>query len=147
MHRIDFTRAIAPAVALAFALALSSGMPARAASKPAATPTPIPTAAPNEDPAITVRAQAEFAALQAGKIDHSHYAKTAADALTDAVVATLSKQLKPYGDVRTFLYRGKAVDKDGTNYYYTVMCEKGNLSLSLAIDTHDKIAGLSVGPE
>ena len=145
MHRLDFTRAIVPAVALA--LALSSGMAALAASKPAPTPTPIPTAAPNEDPAITVRAQAEFAALQAGKIDRSHYAKAAADALTDAVVASLSKQLKPYGDVRTFLYRGKAVDKDGTNYYYTVMCEKGNLSLSLAIDAHDKIAGLSAGPE
>ena len=144
MHRLDFMRAIAPAVALA--LALSSGMPARAASKPAATPTPIPTAAPNEDPAITVRAQAEFAALQAGKTDRSHYAKAAADALTDALVESLSKQLKPYGDVRIFLYRGKAVDKDATNYYYTIMCEKGNLSLSLAIDARDKIAGLSVSP-
>jgi hypothetical protein len=128
-------------------LVLSSGLPGFAVSKPAATPTPIPTAAPNEDPAITVRARVEFAALQTGKIDRSHYAKAAADALTDAVVASLSKELKPYGDARTFLYRGKAVDKDGTNYYYTVMCDKGNLALSLAIDAHDKIAGLSAGPE
>jgi hypothetical protein len=138
--------ALALAVASGLIALLPSG--AAAAAKPAATPTPIPTAAPNEDRAMTARARAEFVALGAGKIDRSRYTKQAADALTDSVVASLSTQLKAFGEPQTYLYRGKTVDKDGTNnYYYTIFCEKGTLSLSLAVDTHDKFAGLSVGPE
>jgi len=112
------------------------------------TPTPTPTTAPGENIALTVRATAEFNALQSGKIDRSHYAKVANDGLNDLVLAELSKQLKAYGPERAIIYRGKqAIGRGDTDYYYTVLCEKGALAMTMGLDANDKVAGLSVGPE
>jgi hypothetical protein len=147
MHRLHLRRAVALAVALAGGfIALPGGL--SAAVKPIATPTPTPTNAPGEVAAMTARVKAEFLALQSGKIDRTHYAKIANDALSEATLADLSKQLKTYGAVRTTYYRGKKVTgPNATDYFYTMDCEKGMLAVTFGLDASDKIAGLSVGPE
>jgi hypothetical protein len=149
MSRPHVVSAIALAVALAggFLIAQPGGLSA-APTKPATGPTPLPTSAPGENIAITVRAMAEFTALQKGKIDRSHYAKVANDALGDFVLSDLSQQLKAFGPPKTIIYRGKkAVGAGATDYYYTIDCEKGALAMTMGLDASDKVAGLSVGPE
>jgi len=150
MRRPHVLSAFALAVALAggFLIALPGGISAATPAKPVGTPTPTPTSAPGENIALTVRAMAEFTALQNGKIDRSHYAKVANDGLSELVLADLSKDLKAYGPARSIIYRGKkAVGAGATDYYYTVLCEKGALAMTLGLDANDKVAGLSVGPE
>jgi hypothetical protein len=149
MSRLHVTSALALAGALAGGFLIAQPASSSPAPlKPGAAATPLPTSAPGENIGLTVRAMAEFSALQSGKIDRSHYAKVANDALGDLILSDLSKQLKAYGPARTIIYRGKKnVGAGSTDYYYTLDCEKGALAMTLDLDANDKVAGLSVGPE
>jgi hypothetical protein len=130
---------IAMAVAGAPAFARAADPP------PASAPQALPTAAPDEDLATTARARAEFLALQAGKVDRTRYSKQAADALTDAVIAQVTPQLKAAGDIKYLIYRGKSVspNKD-VQYQYTLVLTNYTGTLLFVLTPDDKIDGINL---
>jgi hypothetical protein len=141
-----------PRTVFLLALAIAAGVPsgAHAAADPqpatsATAPQALPTAAPDEDLAISARAKAEFLALQAGKIERSHYSKSASDALTDALLAQVAPQLKAAGDIKSMIYQGKilATNKD-IIYQYTLVLTNYTAALTFTLTPDDKIDGLNI---
>jgi hypothetical protein len=133
-------------IALALSMAgLPFGASAASAAAAAAAPQALPTAAPDEDAVISARARAEFLSLQQGKIDRTHYSKTASDALTDAMLAQVAPQLKATGDIKGMIYRGKmvATNKD-TIYQYTLVLTNLTATLTFTLTPDDKIDGLNL---
>lgn len=110
-------------------------------------PDPNETPLPGEEPAITERAKAEFAAWRHGAIDRSHYTTGASNTFTDALVAKVSAELDALGAPSAFVFRGKAAPPGGTIYAYLVTCANGEVWMTLGLDPSGKISEVAFQPE
>jgi len=97
-----------------------------------------------EDPAITGRFKDALNGIIAGTPDLDQYDTSAHDALTPAVIAQVSAQLKPLGAVARVDY----VSHNNAGYRYRVTFSSGSVLIWLfTLGTHGKIAGLVVDPQ
>ncbi len=124
---------------LVAALAFGPGVPARA---DAAAP-----AGPPSDGRVTVFLMRWFSEMQAGRTDRSLYAPAYVAQVTDAAVATMSRDLNKYG---TSPLRAEIVQtrKDGDQNFYIVkfVFPRGDAtSLFFGFDAAGKITGIAIG--
>jgi hypothetical protein len=110
-------------------------------------PNPSPTiAAPVEDPKVTALAKGEFAALQHGKIDRTHYTDKTSAALTDALVAQTGAQLAQLGDLKSISLTASQMVQGDNVYVYTLVCANASVKMTLALTKDGLIDGIFFRP-
>jgi hypothetical protein len=149
MMKIERAGAVVAALIL---LATPAGAQSAAPSEaPSATPVPTvgpsasasPGSAPTPSAAMTTQARAEYDALRSGRIDRSHYSSQMGEAISDARVADVSKQLQALGTVVRFAYERTLPIQGHVIYVYRVTCAKPPELLEfIAWDASGKIEGL-----
>jgi hypothetical protein len=112
----------------------------------AAPPTAAASATPAEDPKVTALAKGEFAALQQGKIDRSHYTAKTSAALTDALVTQTGTQLSQLGDLKSLTLDATQQVQGDMVYLYTLVCANGSLKMTLALTKDGLIDGIYFRP-
>jgi hypothetical protein len=110
------------------------------------TPTATPTLPP-EDPAISALARHEFVAVQAGVVNKALYSPAAQAALTDEVIAKMSKALSSYGPLQRVEWMGYvpiAGGKSGeVGYTYRMDCTDAPVFEQLMIGPDGKIDSIN----
>ena len=105
-----------------------------------------PSDARTEDPALTARAKAFVAALEAGRIDRAAVDPSVSAALGDDVVAKLAGQLRGAGEIRwTFVSRISAERYDIA--FYRLASRLGTLRLSFGADRSGRVRDFRLRPE
>jgi hypothetical protein len=122
-------------IGLLVALLLAGALPARADAPPAA-----------QDPAT--RARAAFEQLQTGKLDRTALTPALNADLTDAVRASMTARLAPFGPPPGPLALRSKYDSDGVmTYVFRVRWPNGSVDYVFGIDdTSGKIAKLYFVP-
>jgi len=127
-------RSDADAVANAVFNALHPAL-AAAAAKPAA----------GEDPKVTARVRRVWAAFMSGTPDRSELSDRVNAALTPAVLAQSSAQLKGLGAPTAWTYAGTTLTGDMTAYDYRVEFATGTtLTLTMSVGPDGKITGFAI---
>ena len=120
------------AVANAVFEALHPALAASAAAKRAA----------GEDVAVTARAKRVWDELLSGKVDRAEFTTTMSDALTPAVLAQSTAQLRPLGAPTSWVYAGSDVTGTTTTYSYRVGFAGGvTLTIMMSVGADGKISG------
>ncbi|MDE2481696.1 MAG: hypothetical protein KGN02_05865 [bacterium] len=135
-------------IALAAALLL---LPTAALARRHAPPTPTPSVAPTptlppENPTITRLALREFVAWQADAVDPSHYAAITRAKLVPDKVAATSKQLGPYGALKSVEWIGNFGIEGGPpgviGYIYRMHCANAAIYEEITVAPDGKIDGI-----
>lgn len=109
---------------------------AAAARKPAA----------GEDAATTAAARKAFAQMQKGNEDASMFGDKLKAKMAAGLSGRLAKQLSPFGEPSSFIFKGRRQDKDKTWNDYVIEFGPGNyLQFGVELDTEGRVAGISLG--
>ena len=109
---------------------------AAAARKPAA----------GEDAAITATVRKAFAQMQRGMEDPAMFGDKLKSKMATGLSGRLAKQLSPFGEPSSFIYKGRRQDKDKTwNDYMIEFGPGNNLPFGVELDAEGKVAGISIG--
>jgi CubicO group peptidase (beta-lactamase class C family) len=112
---------------------------AAAAAKTAAAADALPGP---EDPAITMRLRAFFAALQLGEVDRAGATAEVNGALTADALAALKAQLGPLGSISSLTFVDRRNGGGVTRYRYRATFSSGKqLPITFALDADGKVAG------
>ena len=132
-------------LAIFAALCVLAGVSFAAASaRPHPTPTPSPSPTPVADPAVTLIANRQFVAWQAGKLNKSLYAPEVLAKLTDSKIDDTSHALGTLGALDHTIFMGPFmapdIPADAHGYIYQMQCEAGVVYEWLVLDGQGKIA-------
>jgi D-alanyl-D-alanine carboxypeptidase len=109
---------------------------AAAARKPAAGESEITTKA----------ARSAFAQLQGKPGDISIFGGKLKPKMEGGLATRMAKQLSPFGEPSSFIFKGRRQDKDKTWHDYLIEFGPGNsLPFGVEMDAEGKVAGISVG--
>ena len=109
---------------------------AEAARKPAA----------GEDAATTAAVRKAFSQLQQGDRDTSAFGDKLKAKLAAGLSGRMAKQLSPFGEPSSFIFKGQRHDKDGTWSDYRIDFGPGNSRpFGVRLDADGKVVGISIG--
>lgn len=109
---------------------------AAAARKPAA----------GEDAAMTAKARKVFAQMQKGNEDPAMFGDKLKAKMASGLSGRLAKQLGPFGEPSSFIFKGRRPDKDKTWNDYVVQFGPGSyLEFGVELDADGKVTSISLG--
>lgn len=109
---------------------------AAAARKPAA----------GENAAVTAAARKVFAQMQKGNGDPSMFGDKLKAKMAAGLSDRLAKQLSPFGEPSSFIFKGQRQDKDKTWNDYVIEFGPGNnLPFGVELDAEGRVTGISIG--
>lgn len=109
---------------------------AEAARKPAA----------GEEAATTAAVRKAFSQLQQGDKDTSAFGDKLKVKLAAGLSGRMARQLSPFGEPSSFIFKGQRHDKDGTWNDYRIDFGPGNsLPFGVRLDADGKVVGISIG--
>jgi CubicO group peptidase (beta-lactamase class C family) len=99
-----------------------------------------------EDPAVTAKAKAYFAQLQAGDQDSPYLAPKLNKKMKAGLAKHLAGEFKGYGQPTAFVFKGRRTDAGKTFSDYVIRFGPGSLlKFGVALDGNGKIASISLG--
>ena len=104
------------------------------------------TPAAGEDAATTAAVRKAFSQLQRGDQDTSAFGDKLKTKLAAGLSGRMAKQLSPFGEPSSFIFKGQRHDKDGTWKDYRIDFGPGNsLPFGVRLDADGKVVGISIG--
>jgi len=102
--------------------------------------------AAGENPATTAMARKAFLRLQGKGDDLSMFGAKLQGKMSAGLSERMAKQLSPFGEPSSFIFKGQRVDKDKTWSDYRIDFGPGNsLPFGVEMDADGKVAGISIG--
>jgi CubicO group peptidase (beta-lactamase class C family) len=99
-----------------------------------------------ENPGTTAAARKAFARLQGRGEDLSMFGDKLKTKMSAGLSDRMAKQLSPFGEPSSFIYKGQRQDKDKTWNDYRIEFGPGNsLPFGVELDANGKVAGISIG--
>lgn len=127
-------RALFGAFLVAF-LTVAANAPVRVMADPASAPAASAPAALSEDPAVTAAAKAFYGELLAGDVDRTKLSAQLDQALTPAMLTTISGQLTALGPARWQFVKQVRTPKGNVSLYNLVY---GQMTLRMSFGMTDK---------
>jgi hypothetical protein len=102
--------------------------------------------AAGEDAATTAAVHKAFSQLQRGDQDTSAFGDKLKAKLAAGLSGRMARQLSPFGEPSSFIFKGQRHDKDGTWNDYRIDFGPGNsLPFGVRLDADGKVVGISIG--
>jgi CubicO group peptidase (beta-lactamase class C family) len=102
--------------------------------------------AAGEEAATTAAVRKAFSQLQQGAQDTSAFGDKLKAKLAAGLSGRMAKQLSPFGEPSSFIFKGQRHDKDGNWSDYRIDFGPGNsLPFGVRLDADGKVVGISIG--